>query len=1256
MKRFFLALCLVLLGISSAWGDPPPPKSRTIPVFLVGTLPAASTLTGEMIELWDAADASTCTTGGGLYRNFCQSDGSIWHLIGSGGVSGVPSSRTISTTSPLTGGGTLATDLNFACPTCEFTGHKGQPSGYPPLDSGGLIPPAFLPPGPPITQLPNFTDNGFVLTTGGNGTLSVSATSTGYVNEWRASGYASLNALVAAAGSTIGRAIVDAPLSCTTRPCTTPPTLTLNFRGNGRLSCANATSTITALARSGTTVTVTTSAPHGYAVGESVYVTDLTPGLPATLAFGGWQTVVAAMVGGLDTKFTYTQTSQTETRTSAAGTVTSAVAIINGEIENSVAAPFAGCLPGAIVFSGTTQATPITPNMFGATGGTRVVTDGAFSATSNIITSATAAFTQQMADDHWLIDVQDSGASDMDLPNSVELAFNNQAGTITGFTDATTVTVSFTTITAGTGKQITFGPNETPMVLAAYQAARNVYIPPGRFAVSGVLSLPSNRNLYGAGQGVSILQQLGPARGVNNRTPGNLEPAVVKIEDGTQDVSISHLSILGTNVTGTRTAKTVVLHSATGSTFDKTWEGGTLTISGVTYAITSVDVANNSMWIHNSATSAAPPASGTWTLATPTTGPTGTYITTPAIGLLQLAWGFYMRSGIAGLIKNISLTDVELGQTWGMGARNTGDYGDQSGIASTVVNVRVQDSFIHHNADNGININTGGGLLIRHNTITYNGQAGSECGCSRTVYDSNYVAYNHHSGVSFGGLGDPSVGKLYVFTNNTVERNGNTTDALSLGAPGITIGGNVIDAVVTNNIFRENTGNGIQIIESSVEFSSLTQNILVANNQIISNGLYTAGVQKASSGYGILITQDNNSIFNNDIYDDGVSGYRQRFGMSILGNRNRIRGNNVHDAATADYQFLAALQTEFDTGKLNATYDITCPNSSPGTVDTSGTTVTRATGAYFNPDDMVGTTIRIGGTVRYNVTAVAARPTGTYTLQFIIHRDTGTALDAGWAPAGTLTIGSTTYTIAAVDTGANTMTLTNASGTVPATTGTWTITSGGTGTGHYDTRALGLHRNTGTNFNSLWVNGFVNLNDGTNVGGYYKVLTVTPTDDLTFQSTAGRVIPASGTWTMRGSDSLTVAVSPGTLTGAASCFPQHFLRSIDSKVASTLVAADFTLSAGWGSTATVTGVSGTDRRWRAIFTPNGTSIAANPTITLNYKDGAWSPAPISIITRAGGTGIGCSAFSWAVSSTTALVLTCNGTPIAGETYQLVGTN
>jgi hypothetical protein len=100
---------------------------------------------------------------------------------------------------------------------------------------------------------------------------------------------------------------------------------------------------------------------------------------------------------------------------------------------------------------------------------------------------------------------------------------------------------------------------------------------------------------------------------------------------------------------------------------------------------------------------------------------------------------------------------------------------------------------------------------------------------------------------------------------------------------------------------------------------------------------------------------------------------------------------------------------------------------------------------------------------------------------------------------------------------------------------------------------------------------------------------------------------------------------------------------------SALTAANFALSAGFGSTASIGSITGTDQAFQATITVAGTGQAANPTVTLTFHDGAWAAAPIYVVSRGGGSQPTVQ-FSVTSVTATALTLTFNGTPVAADTY------
>ena len=96
-----------------------------------------------------------------------------------------------------------------------------------------------------------------------------------------------------------------------------------------------------------------------------------------------------------------------------------------------------------------------------------------------------------------------------------------------------------------------------------------------------------------------------------------------------------------------------------------------------------------------------------------------------------------------------------------------------------------------------------------------------------------------------------------------------------------------------------------------------------------------------------------------------------------------------------------------------------------------------------------------------------------------------------------------------------------------------------------------------------------------------------------------------------------------------------------------LVAGDFALHANWGTGATVMAVTGTDQATQFTVTAAGTP-AANPTVTLTFKDGTWTNAPICQASMVDGTGTFVQLKT--VPSATNVVITYQGTPVAASAY------
>lgn len=99
-----------------------------------------------------------------------------------------------------------------------------------------------------------------------------------------------------------------------------------------------------------------------------------------------------------------------------------------------------------------------------------------------------------------------------------------------------------------------------------------------------------------------------------------------------------------------------------------------------------------------------------------------------------------------------------------------------------------------------------------------------------------------------------------------------------------------------------------------------------------------------------------------------------------------------------------------------------------------------------------------------------------------------------------------------------------------------------------------------------------------------------------------------------------------------------------------LVAGDLAL-AGWGSSATVDLIEGSDGAVTFRVNSSGTGQTANPTIIHTDKDGTWTLTPVVAVLRSGGNQLTVRD-TW-TRTATALTITFNGTPVAAETYVYV---
>ena len=160
--------------------------------------------------------------------------------------------------------------------------------------------------------------------------------------------------------------------------------------------------------------------------------------------------------------------------------------------------------------------------------------------------------------------------------------------------------------------------------------------------------------------------------------------------------------------------------------------------------------------------------------------------------------------------------------------------------------------------------------------------------------------------------------------------------------------------------------------------------------------------------------------------------------------------------------------------------------------------------------------------------------------------------------------------------------------------------------------------------------------------------------------TAGTLITPAGGLTITGTPitltgSLVIA---GTLTGVttASLSSDLTVRRLLTKNGTDVVAGDFVASAGWGNTpaAVITVGSNSNDTSGSISVFTGTAgLAANPTITLTFKDGTFTNQPVILVTRNASVLNAPTTAFWASSGTaTTAVFTFVGTPGASLSYAL----
>lgn len=149
---------------------------------------------------------------------------------------------------------------------------------------------------------------------------------------------------------------------------------------------------------------------------------------------------------------------------------------------------------------------------------------------------------------------------------------------------------------------------------------------------------------------------------------------------------------------------------------------------------------------------------------------------------------------------------------------------------------------------------------------------------------------------------------------------------------------------------------------------------------------------------------------------------------------------------------------------------------------------------------------------------------------------------------------------------------------------------------------------------------------------------------LTLPAVTDTLVARTTTDTLTNKTLTSPAISDPTITGTTA------LKRVRANQGSALVVGDVGSLNGFGSTAAVSAVSGTDSAGSITIASSGTGQAVNAQFTLTFHDGAFPSAPIVVVSRADGnnpTGGYAVVFN---QTTTTVTIGFAQTPVAGQTY------
>jgi hypothetical protein len=197
---------------------------------------------------------------------------------------------------------------------------------------------------------------------------------------------------------------------------------------------------------------------------------------------------------------------------------------------------------------------------------------------------------------------------------------------------------------------------------------------------------------------------------------------------------------------------------------------------------------------------------------------------------------------------------------------------------------------------------------------------------------------------------------------------------------------------------------------------------------------------------------------------------------------------------------------------------------------------------------------------------------------------------------------------------------------------------------------------TGAITSSGAVTAATSVNAGTDLSAQEDIFAITGDIEVTagvfrLGAAASRIVPGATSLALRNhannADNLLVS-DAGLVTVRTDAIARRLLTT----GATAHDGTEWALSAGWGTTASITSILGNDLRGYIKIASSGTGQGASPTALLTFKNGAFAtPVPKYVVCR-GSTGNQLTVVALAdAPSTTQWSFKFNGTPVAGESYE-----